>query len=120
MLNINIKSTNFNMTSDIEEYITNRMESLHKYIQVEKDEEILIEFEIEHSTHHKNGEVFRAEANFTLNGIMHRGESTSFDAQSAIDEVKNQLEKQIRRSKNKRFDLFEKGSRIIKSMLRKK
>ncbi len=118
-MNINIKSTNFNMTPDVEEYITSKMKSVEKFLNTEADEEVLVEFEVERSTHHKNGDVFRAEANLSLKGIMHRAESSESDVRIAIDSVKDQIEKQIRRSKTKRFDLFEKGARKIKSMLKR-
>ena len=118
-MNINIKSTNFNMTPDIQEYITSKVSSVEKFLQAQANEEVLVEFEVERSTHHKKGDVFRAEANLTLNGIMHRAESTKPDVRTAIDGVKDQIEKQIRRSKTRRFELFEKGARAIKSMLKR-
>lgn len=119
MININIKSTNFHMTPDIQDYITSKMSSVEKFLQVQADEEMLVDFEIEKSAHHKKGDVFRAEANFRLKGIMHRGEATESDVRTAIDNVKDQIEKQIRRSKTRRFELFERGARTIKKMLRK-
>lgn len=119
MMNINIKSTNFNMTPDIEEYITSKMNSVEKFISPQEDEQILVDFETEKSTHHKNGDVFRAEANLTVKGVLYRAEASKEDIRTAIDSVKDQIEKQIRRSKTKRFEMFEKGARKIKSMLRR-
>lgn len=119
MININIKRTNFNMTPDIEEYLTSRVESVEKFLQHYQDEVILVECEIDRSTHHKKGEVFRVEINLSVAGKLYRSEETNIDVRAAIDIAKDQLEKQIRRSKTRKFELFEKGARAIKNILRK-
>lgn len=119
MININIKSKNFNMTPQIEEYITSKISSVEKFLQMSREENVLVEFEVEQSKHHKKGEVYRAEANLSVRGKLFRGDSTRYDVKTAIDNVKDQLEKQIRRSKTRRFELFEKGARVIKNILRR-
>ena len=107
------------MTPETEEYINNKVSSVEKFLQVSHEENILVEFEVEQSTHHKKGEVYRAEANLSVRGKLYRAESSNYDVRTAIDNVRDQLEKQIRRSKTKRFELVEKGARIIKSILRR-
>lgn len=118
-MNIQIKHTNFNMTPDIEEYLNSKVSSVEKFLSVPNNEEILVKAEIEKSTHHKKGEVFRVEFTMTVHGVLYRSEVTSFDPRGAIDLAKDQLEKQIRRKKTRRFALYEKGSRIIKKLLRR-
>lgn len=107
------------MTPDIEEYLTSRVSSVEKFLQIKSDENVLVECEIDRSTHHKKGEVFRVEINLSVGGRFYRSEETNIDVRAAIDIAKDQLEKQIRRSKTKRFELFEKGARAIKNILRK-
>jgi ribosome-associated translation inhibitor RaiA len=50
---------------------------------------------------------------------LYRSEAMSDDVRGAIDTAKDQIERQIKHSKTKRFELFEKGARVIKSILRK-
>lgn len=119
MINIHIKSTNFTMTPDIEEYITSRVSSVEKFLQHYQNENILVECEVERSTHHKKGDVFRVELNLSVKGKFFRSEERSIDVKAAVDIAKDQLEKQITRSKSKRFELFEKGARAIKNILRR-
>lgn len=107
------------MTPDIEEYITSKVSLVEKFLQHYQNENILVECEVDRSTHHKKGEVFRVEINLSVKGKLYRSEETNIDVRTAIDIAKDQLEKQIRRSKTKRFELFEKGARAIKSILRK-
>ncbi len=119
MININIKSTNFDMTPDIEAYIKNKMTSVEKFMHPTENEEILMEVEMDRSTHHKKGDVHRAEVNVTWKGRLYRAEQSEADPRMAVDSIRTQLEKQIRRSKSKRFELFEKGSRIIKRIMKR-
>jgi ribosomal subunit interface protein len=119
MININIKSTNFNMTPDVEDHIRSKVLLVEKFLQHYQDEMILVECEVDRSTHHKKGDVFRVEFNLSVKGKFFRSEKTSSDVRTAVDGAKDQLEKQIRRSKTKRFELFEKGARTIKNILRR-
>lgn len=120
MMNIQIKNTNFNMTPDIEEYLNSKILTVEKFLgNVEQEDHVLVEAEVERLTHRKKGEVFRVEFNVTSQGKLYRAEATSFDPRSAIDIAKDQIEKQIRRSKTKRFALFEKGARAIKRIIKR-
>ena len=120
MMNIQIKNTNFNMTEDIEEYLNSKISTVEKFLgNVEQEGQVLVEAEMERLTHHKKGEVFRVEFNITSHGKLYRAEATSFDPRSAIDNAKDQVEKQIRRSKTKRFALFTKGARAIKGIIKR-
>lgn len=107
------------MTPDIEEYLTSRVNSVEKFLHIQSEEVVLAECEIDRSTHHKKGDVFRVEINLSVSGRLYRSEETNSDVRAAIDIAKDQLEKQIRRAKTKRFELFQKGARTIKKMLRR-
>jgi ribosomal subunit interface protein len=107
------------MTPDVEEHIRSKVLLVEKFLQHYQDENILVECEVDRSTHHKKGDVFRVEFNLSVKGKLYRSEVTSSDVRAAADDAKDQLEKQIRRSKTKRFELFEKGARTIKNILRR-
>ncbi len=107
------------MTPDIEEYLTSRVGAVEKFLHVQSGDIVLAECEIDRSTHHKKGEVFRVEINLSYKGKFYRSEEINSDVRAAIDIAKDQLEKQIRRSKKRAFELFGKGARAIKNMLRK-
>ncbi len=119
MININIKSKNFEMTPEIAEYINSKISSVEKFLQIGHEESILVEVEVEQSKHHKKGEVYRAEANVSVKGKLFRGDSTDYDIRTAIDNVRDQIDEQIKKKKTKKFEMYEKGSRLIKNILRK-
>lgn len=107
------------MAPETENHIRGKILSVEKFLQHYQDENILVECEVDRSTHHKKGDVFRVEFNLSVKGKLYRSEVTGSDMRTVVDDAKDQLEKQIRRSKTKRFELFEKGARTIKNILRR-
>lgn len=117
MININIKSTNFNMTPDIKTMIEDKINLLEKFIDLGKEETALAEVEMERSSRHKKGEVFRAEINLSFKGKIYRASETHYDPRNAIEKAKNEIEKEIRRTKGKKDSLFKRGARKIKNLI---
>lgn len=117
MININIKSTNFNMTPDIREMIEDKIKLLDKFIDLKDEETALAEIEIDKSTHHKKGEIFRAEINLSFKGRIYRASETHFDPRNAIEQAKNEIEKSVRRMKGKKESMFKRGARRIKNLI---
>ena len=107
------------MTPDIEQMIREKIGLVERFLEI-KEETPLAEVEIERSTHQKKGEVFRAEINFSYKGNVLRVEQNDFDIRNAIEKVRKQLEKRIRRGKGKHIDLVKAGGRQIKKLLRRK
>lgn len=119
MINISIKSTDFNMTPDINDLIREKISLVERFLELKGDEVALAEVEVQRSTHHKKGEVFRCEVNLSFKGKVIRAETKHFDVRNAIEDLRQQLEKRIRRGKGKRFDVFKKGARRLKSLLKR-
>src|SRR3989344_5475298 len=57
------------------------------------------------SKHHRSGDVFSAEANLNLGGKLLRATCSHEDLRSAIVDVKDELQVQIKKFKEKRTDL---------------
>ena len=53
------------------------------------------------SHHHKSGEVFMAEANLKIGKEFFRATATHEDLHAAINEIKDELERQLRKYKTK-------------------
>jgi ribosomal subunit interface protein len=119
MININIKSTNFNMTPDIEQMVREKVNLVDRFLNLDDVETALAEVEIARSTHHKKGEVFKCEINLSFKGRVVRVVTKNYDIRVAIDDARSELEKRIRRSKGKRFDIFKKGARKLKNLMRR-
>lgn len=114
---IQFKATNTEMIGELQDIMEQKLHSLEKYIGDETDVKCAVEFEkINAQT---SGQIFRVEANLHVAGKLFRAESTETTFEEAIDEVRNELDKELRRSNKKQETLLKKGGRAIKKMLRK-
>ena len=57
------------------------------------------------SKHHRSGDIFSAEVNLSLGGKLLRATCTHEDLRNAIVDVKDELQAQIKKFKEKRTDL---------------
>ena len=122
------KATNIKSSGALNAYIEEKMGSLKKFLNLlEEDEkgfsapdgkekptaEIWVEIE-KTTDHHLQGEIFRAEAQLKLSGRGLRAKATSGDLKLAINETKNELERQLKKYKDKYITKVKKGARKIK------
>jgi len=100
-MQIIIKSKNLDLTPSIKEYVEMKIGSLdHLLERFEANSEIKIEIEIARTTkHHKQGDVFYAEANLHLPKKILRSEHYDSDIRIAVDEIKNKLHVEITKYK---------------------
>ena len=115
-MNISIKSTNIELTPALKDYAEKRIASLTKLT----GEDITAIAEIgKTTTHHKQGDVFRAEVNITTSlGKQFRAASEKADLYEAIDDVRNEIASSISSSKGKKEALWKRGAQKIKNMMR--
>lgn len=114
---IQFKATNTELDENLQTLLEQKLQSLEKYITDETD--LVCEVEFEKVTYHQSGKVHRLEVNFFKNGDMFRAEAIEDSYEKAIDEVRDELDKELRRNRNKRETLFRKGARKIKEMMRR-
>ena len=118
MINTKIKVTNMELTDVIQTYAEEKMSSVERLLG--KDSDALIEIELEKTTnHHKQGDIFRAEANVTIEGKLYRVEATKDDLYAAVDKVKKELFRTVRRRKNRHTAMVRRGSQAIKGMMKR-
>lgn len=65
----------------------------------------------------QNGQVHQVQANVTVNGALYHAEATLESFEQAIDEVRDQLDKELRRAKDKADTLEKKQGRELKEQL---
>jgi ribosomal subunit interface protein len=115
----NIKTTNYELNSEIRTLIDSKLSHLDKFLPVNKDQEVIVDVEVGKTTqHHNQGEVYRAEFNLKYSDQFKRSESTQESLEAAIEIASDELNRQVRRSKNKKTDLIRKGGKQIKKILR--
>lgn len=118
-MNINIKTTNFQMTPAIQNYLNKKVLMLDKFIDP-NDESAHLDIEVGKSVAGQmSGEIFRVEFNLLIAGTLYRATEEQSDTYASIDAALDDLTRQIRKSRKKRFALFKKGARKMKGMLQR-
>lgn len=100
-MQIDIKATNLDLTPSIQEYIETKIGSLDHFLtSFQSQSEIKVFVEIAKNTkHYKDGDVFYAEATFSIGKKSFRAEQDNEDIRVAIDKVKDKLQQEIKKFK---------------------
>ena len=127
-MRINIKATNFDLTPSLKKYIEDKIGDLEKFIQkVGKEGRSFKKgkppceawVEVGRTTfHHRKGEVFRAEVQLKVPGKSLRAEAEQEDLHAAINEVRDDLQRELRKYTNKAAARYKRGARRIKEFFR--
>lgn len=113
-----IKATNIELTPAIRDYTEKKLEALDKFFAGDEDSIAFVEVG-KTSRHHKSGDYFRAEVRLSLSGKNHYAVAEKEDLYASIDEVKDEIIREITGDKNKRETLMRKGGAKIKSIIKK-
>lgn len=114
-MKIIFKSKDFSLTPSIEDYLQKKINGLEKFLGDFNKETTKVEAEVGKTTgRHRAGDIFRAEINLSVGGKLFRAESEQEDIFSAIDEVRDELEQEIKKFKTKKETIFIRGARSIK------
>ena len=116
-MEIRIKTTNFSLLPDIEVYLKDKLNALDKFLP--RDESIFADVELAKTTnHHRKGNVFKAEVNISVPGRLIRSQAEEGDLRVAIDKVKNELQLELKKYKEKNSTLSKKGALLAKRIIR--
>ena len=102
-MKIDITTKNISFDPALETFVHERVGSLDHLIG-NSDGEAKVEIG-RPSMHHHSGPVFYAEVNLRLGGALLRATCQHEDLRNAITDVKNELQVQIKKFKEKRTDL---------------
>lgn len=125
-MKINIKGVNLELTPAINTYIEDRINGLEKFIsgddlkQWDEKNQAAVEADVEiarTTNHHRQGDVYRAEVNIKVPGRIIRAEAEEWDMRVAIDKVKDQLQIELKKYKNKQETGYRDGSRLLKGLM---
>ena len=125
-MKIIIKTTDLDLTPSLKEYVDRKIGDLEKFFQKSGKENNGFEkgkpsreawVELERTTrHHYKGKVFRAECQIRLPGKSLRSESVKENIYLAVDEVKDELQREIKHHKQKQSSRHKKTIRKMKNL----
>ncbi len=118
-MQIRIKATNIELTDAISAYVEEKLQSVEKFMVPHEEEEPVAYVEVGKTTnHHNSGDVFRAEVTTTVRGKQFRAVCQKSDLYAAIDDMKDELIRELNSYKNKERTLMRRGAGMIKNLLR--
>ena len=119
-MNIRIRAKNFEITGAIRDYVIKKISTLEKFLE-RSDEEVICDVEIGRTTtHHKSGDIFRAEVNIKEpGGKQIYAAAEEVDLYTAIDVVRDEAERAVVSRKNKYKTLFRHGAARVKDILKR-
>lgn len=118
-MKINIKTTNIELTPQLRQYIEEKIGELDKFIQhIDGCVETWVEVGKPSFRHRKREDAFYVEVNIRLPGQGVRSVAKGSDLYLTIDQVKDELQRLLKRYKGKREAKYKKGARIFKKMMR--
>ena len=102
-MKIDTKYNNITSDNPLEIFVKEKIGALDKYLKGGQTIEARVEIG-KPSKHHRSGAIFYAEANLKIGGNLLRAEATREDIRTAIVDVKNELQVQIQKLKEKHTD----------------
>ena len=113
---INYKYNNIEGAEQLADIMDKKLESLGRFTPEGVASMCEVEFEKIGAQNH--GRIYRVEANLTIDGVLYRAEATEEAFEKAIDEVRRELDKELRRAKDKQDSLLKRAGRSVKELFR--
>ncbi|MCC6199131.1 ribosome-associated translation inhibitor RaiA [Candidatus Nomurabacteria bacterium] len=116
MTNVSIKTTAIELTPALKDYAEKRLSSIGKF--TEGDAEVTLDIG-KTTAHHKGGEIFAASAHITTAlGRQYHASSNKADLYEAIDDVRDEIVREIKHVRGKKDSLLRRGARRIKRLIK--
>jgi ribosomal subunit interface protein len=117
-INFHIKTTNIDLTPEVSTQVHEKLSVIEKYLSTEGDKAVLAEVEVELITK-RQSPVYRTEINVSSDGKFYRAVTKRSSLSEAMDELKDEISKVIKRKTQKQDSMFRKGGRLIKKILKR-
>ena len=113
---ITFKHTQAEVNLHLQDLITEKLQTLDRFLS--RKGEVRCEVEFAKVAPKRNGDIYCVEVNILSGGTLYRAEAVEDTFEKAIDQVRNELESELQRSRTKRQSLWRKGARKMKEMMR--
>jgi putative sigma-54 modulation protein len=113
----NIKTSGITLTPAISEYIDKRMSAVDKFVS--DDPSAIADIEVGKSSgHHKQGDIFKADIHVVAKNRNLYASSEKSDLYSAIDDIRDEIVRELSSSKEKRVSLMRRGGARVKGIIK--
>lgn len=115
MLQVTFKYNDLPEAKALTDIVEAKLSSLNKFIQEKSSATCEVEFT--KTAAHQSGTIFRVEANLSIDGAFSRAEATEDSFEKAVDEVRSELDKELRRAKGRQASIFKRAGRKLKETI---
>lgn len=116
-MNVDFNYNNHDEARSLTEVTEQKLATLGKFIA--EDQSVICAAEFDRVAANQSGHIFHFAVNLEIDGDMYRAESTEDSFEAAVDEVRNELDKRLRRNKSRKDSLGKQAGRAIKRLLRR-
>jgi len=117
-MQVNFNYNNHEEAQALTRSTESKLETLKKFISPEQS--VICDAEFDKVAANNKGNIFHFAVNLQVDGHLYRADATKESFEAAVDEVRDELDKRLRRSKNKKDSLGKKAGRAIKRILRRR
>lgn len=112
---INYRYNNVPKAENLAEIVDQKMSAFDKFLHGAGSANCDVEFE--KVAPQQNGQVHRVEVNLLVDGTLFRADAVEESFEKAIDEVRDELDKELRRAKDKQVTKDKQAGRVMKEQL---
>ena len=112
---INYKYNDLSEAQALSDIVEQKCSTLEKYLH--GGESVTCDVEFQKVAPQQNGQVHKVEVNLMIDGTLFRAEATEESFEKAIDEVRADIDKALRRSKEKHATLDKQAGREAKEKM---
>ncbi|MFA6503142.1 MAG: HPF/RaiA family ribosome-associated protein [Candidatus Paceibacterota bacterium] len=117
-MNITIKAPRHDLTEAMQNLIESKFSALDKLVANSKTP-VTLSCEIEESIAvERSGAKYRAEGNLSVDGKLMRASATGMTLEDAVDQVRDELAREVQHLRGKKQGLVRRGGAALKQMLR--
>ncbi len=117
-MQIHFKGTNYDLPAAISLLAKKKVESLTKYIGKAKDSARAYVDLGKETGAHENGNIWRADINFDVDGNRFYAKAVEESIEKAIDKATAELASELQTFRKRQQSLMKKGGGILKSLMR--
>lgn len=117
-MQIHFKGTNYELPANISALAKRKVEGLTKYLGKGKEHARAYVDLGKETEAHQNGNIWRADINFDIDGSRFYAKAVEENIEKAIDRSVNELASALQTARKREQSLAKKGGSIIKSLMR--
>lgn len=117
-MQIQFKGTNYQLTTDMTDLATRKIQALQKYVGKVGAEPLAYADLGKHTEAHNHGDIWYADCSIVADGRRFYAKAQAETLRSAIDKMVGELAKELRSAKKKREVMVRKGGGRVKAFFR--